>query len=277
MPKKDRSADSILSETAGPSSPPDPVRAGTPQKIHDISRSHESRSPTRSKRSQREECPRERETPSKSREASRKFDPERKKHVRDKQSEREQEQSRDGSQRFDPETRSHRRSQTSQYQRNDLRDPESAASVRRERDENRSSHHVKIKQSAGRPAKQYRRTQDHKSRPREAQDKPKAGTSKNSQGRRNEDSDVENDSSQEWSSPRIRTHCDSHCRGIDERLKRFRVTDYFNDLCKCSYKSLAAQLWKDEFVKSIIASIAVFGLGVTLCSELDGWTIPDPL
>ncbi|XP_012533081.1 biorientation of chromosomes in cell division protein 1-like 1 [Monomorium pharaonis] len=49
---------------------------------------------------------------------------------------------------------------------------------------------------------------------------------------------------------------------------------YFEDVCTCSLACMVYTLSRDPFVKSIFASLAVFAIGLKLCSELDAWEMP---
>lgn len=49
---------------------------------------------------------------------------------------------------------------------------------------------------------------------------------------------------------------------------------YFEDVCTCSLACMVYTLSRDPFVKSIFASLALFAVGLKLCSELDAWEMP---
>lgn len=50
---------------------------------------------------------------------------------------------------------------------------------------------------------------------------------------------------------------------------------YFEDVCTCSLACMVYTLSRDPFVKSIFASLALFAVGLKLCSELDAWEMPN--
>lgn len=50
---------------------------------------------------------------------------------------------------------------------------------------------------------------------------------------------------------------------------------YFEDICTCSLACMVYTLSRDPFVKSIFASLALFAVGLKLCSELDAWEMPN--
>lgn len=49
---------------------------------------------------------------------------------------------------------------------------------------------------------------------------------------------------------------------------------YFEDVCTCSLSCVVHALKNDSFVRSILASTALFIFGLKLCSELDAWYLP---
>ncbi|XP_020292203.1 titin-like isoform X2 [Pseudomyrmex gracilis] len=49
---------------------------------------------------------------------------------------------------------------------------------------------------------------------------------------------------------------------------------YFEEVCTCSLACVIYNLSRDSFVKSIFASLALFAVGLKLCSELDAWEMP---
>ncbi|XP_011642670.1 titin-like [Pogonomyrmex barbatus] len=49
---------------------------------------------------------------------------------------------------------------------------------------------------------------------------------------------------------------------------------YFEDVCTCSLACMVYTLSRDPFVRSIFASLALFAVGLKLCSELDAWEMP---
>jgi len=49
---------------------------------------------------------------------------------------------------------------------------------------------------------------------------------------------------------------------------------YFEDVCTCSLACMMYTLSRDPFVKKIFASLALFTVGLKLCSELNAWEIP---
>lgn len=53
--------------------------------------------------------------------------------------------------------------------------------------------------------------------------------------------------------------------------------DYFGNVCKCSLACVLYNLRRDRFVRSILASLALFAVGLKLCSELDAWEMPSPV
>lgn len=60
---------------------------------------------------------------------------------------------------------------------------------------------------------------------------------------------------------------------VDEYLLN-KGMNYFEDLCNCSARCLAQQLWNDPFVRKIFVSAALFAVGIKLCWEMDAWYIP---
>ncbi|XP_033213722.1 transcriptional regulator ATRX-like [Belonocnema kinseyi] len=60
---------------------------------------------------------------------------------------------------------------------------------------------------------------------------------------------------------------------VDEYLLN-KGMNYFGDLCNCSARCLAQQLWNDPFVRKIFVSAALFAVGIKLCWEMDAWYIP---
>ncbi|XP_024874618.1 titin-like isoform X2 [Temnothorax curvispinosus] len=85
--------------------------------------------------------------------------------------------------------------------------------------------------------------------------------------------------------------CEETCPVVKEQKERImrklkarqRVIDhyyltkgfsYFEDVCTCSLACMVYTLSRDPFVKSIFASLALFAVGLKLCSELDAWEMP---
>ncbi|KAL6259731.1 hypothetical protein P5V15_009645 [Pogonomyrmex californicus] len=85
--------------------------------------------------------------------------------------------------------------------------------------------------------------------------------------------------------------CDKTCcliwkqreRIIRKLKERQRIIDhyyltkgfsYFEDVCTCSLACMVYTLSRDPFVRSIFASLALFAVGLKLCSELDAWEMP---
>ncbi|KOX79168.1 hypothetical protein WN51_07170 [Melipona quadrifasciata] len=73
---------------------------------------------------------------------------------------------------------------------------------------------------------------------------------------------------------------ESRIRKLEERQ---RVVDhylltkgssYFEDVCTCSLSCIIHALKNDPFIRSILASAALFALGLKLCTELDAWYLP---
>ncbi|XP_008214321.1 uncharacterized protein LOC100677807 isoform X2 [Nasonia vitripennis] len=52
-------------------------------------------------------------------------------------------------------------------------------------------------------------------------------------------------------------------------------SNYFEDFCGCSLDCVLAQVARDKFIRSTLASLAFFAFGIKLCIELDAWTIPN--
>ncbi|XP_070163443.1 probable serine/threonine-protein kinase kinX [Polyergus mexicanus] len=86
--------------------------------------------------------------------------------------------------------------------------------------------------------------------------------------------------------------CDETCPLVKEQKERFmrklkerqRVIDhyyltkgfsYFEDVCTCSLACMVYALNRDPFVRSVFASLALFAVGLKLCSELDAWEMPN--
>ncbi|XP_029672323.1 uncharacterized protein LOC115240978 [Formica exsecta] len=86
--------------------------------------------------------------------------------------------------------------------------------------------------------------------------------------------------------------CDETCPLVKEQKERFmrklkerqRVIDhyyltkgfsYFEDVCTCSLACMVYALSRDPFVRSVFASLALFAVGLKLCSELDAWEMPN--
>ncbi|XP_029171370.1 uncharacterized protein LOC114940790 [Nylanderia fulva] len=69
-------------------------------------------------------------------------------------------------------------------------------------------------------------------------------------------------------------------RKLKERQRvvdHYRLTkgfSYFEDVCTCSLACMVYTLSKDPFVRSVFASLALFAVGLKLCSELDAWEMP---
>ncbi|XP_032673023.1 probable serine/threonine-protein kinase kinX [Odontomachus brunneus] len=85
--------------------------------------------------------------------------------------------------------------------------------------------------------------------------------------------------------------CDDTCPLINQQKERImrkleerqRIVDhyyltkgfsYFEDVCTCSLACVLYTLSRDQFVRSIFASLALFAVGLKLCSELDAWEMP---
>ncbi|XP_025162846.1 uncharacterized protein LOC105183887 isoform X2 [Harpegnathos saltator] len=85
--------------------------------------------------------------------------------------------------------------------------------------------------------------------------------------------------------------CDETCPLVQEQKERImrkleerqRIVDhyyltkgfsYFEDVCTCSLACVLYTLSRDQFVRSIFASLALFAVGLKLCSELDAWEMP---
>ncbi|CAL1683086.1 unnamed protein product [Lasius platythorax] len=85
--------------------------------------------------------------------------------------------------------------------------------------------------------------------------------------------------------------CDETCPLVKEQKERImrklkerqRVVDhyyltkgfsYFEDVCTCSLACMVYTLSRDPFVRSVFASLALFAVGLKLCSELDAWEMP---
>ncbi|XP_076626870.1 uncharacterized protein LOC143344582 [Colletes latitarsis] len=91
----------------------------------------------------------------------------------------------------------------------------------------------------------------------------------------------------------LRDECDPSCsrrvsrsnkkRKLEERQKLVdayllnRGTRYFDDVCTCSLSCILYAMKNDSFVTSILTSVALFTLGLKLCSELDAWYLPTRL
>ncbi|XP_018306368.1 uncharacterized protein [Mycetomoellerius zeteki] len=86
--------------------------------------------------------------------------------------------------------------------------------------------------------------------------------------------------------------CEETCPLVKEQKERImrklkirqRIVDhyyltkgfsYFEDVCTCSLACMVYTLSRDPFVKSIFASLALFAVGLKLCSELDAWEMPN--
>ncbi|XP_033335738.2 uncharacterized protein LOC117225965 [Megalopta genalis] len=69
-------------------------------------------------------------------------------------------------------------------------------------------------------------------------------------------------------------------RKLEERQKIVdtyllnKGTRYFDNVCTCSLSCIVRALKQDTFVKSIIASVALFAFGMKLCTEFDAWYLP---
>ncbi|KAL6442034.1 hypothetical protein ACFW04_002398 [Cataglyphis niger] len=92
--------------------------------------------------------------------------------------------------------------------------------------------------------------------------------------------------------PKIAYVCDETCPFVKEQKERFmcklkerqRIIDhyyltkgfnYFEDVCTCSLACMVYALSRDPFVRSVFASLALFAVGLKLCSELDAWEMPN--
>ncbi|XP_014477355.1 PREDICTED: uncharacterized protein LOC106745882 [Dinoponera quadriceps] len=53
-----------------------------------------------------------------------------------------------------------------------------------------------------------------------------------------------------------------------------RGFSYLEDVCTCSLACVLYTLSRDQFVRSVFASLALFAVGLKLCSELDAWEMP---
>ncbi|EFN74885.1 hypothetical protein EAG_04107 [Camponotus floridanus] len=51
--------------------------------------------------------------------------------------------------------------------------------------------------------------------------------------------------------------------------------NYFEDVCTCSLACMVYTLSRDPFMRSVFASLALFAVGLKLCSELDAWEMPN--
>lgn len=51
-------------------------------------------------------------------------------------------------------------------------------------------------------------------------------------------------------------------------------TSYFDDICTCSLSCVIRALKNDSFIRSTLTSLALFAVGLKLCSELDAWYLP---
>lgn len=51
----------------------------------------------------------------------------------------------------------------------------------------------------------------------------------------------------------------------------------FDDLCNCSSLCLVKQLWAETHIRKFIVSVALLGVGIKLCYDLDGFQIPGKL
>ncbi|GAB1858960.1 hypothetical protein CAJAP_00344 [Camponotus japonicus] len=86
--------------------------------------------------------------------------------------------------------------------------------------------------------------------------------------------------------------CDETCPLVKKQKERFmrklkerqRVVDYyyltkgfnyFEDVCTCSLACMVYTLSRDPFMRSVFASLALFAVGLKLCSELDAWEMPN--
>ncbi|XP_076242032.1 uncharacterized protein LOC143184000 isoform X2 [Calliopsis andreniformis] len=88
----------------------------------------------------------------------------------------------------------------------------------------------------------------------------------------------------------IRDECVPNCpRRIPRKVRlrkleeRQRIVDnyllnrgsgYFDDVCTCSLSCVVRALKDDPFVRSMLASLALFALGLKLSVELDAWYLP---
>ncbi|XP_076174742.1 uncharacterized protein LOC143150390 [Ptiloglossa arizonensis] len=88
----------------------------------------------------------------------------------------------------------------------------------------------------------------------------------------------------------LQDKCDSTCPRRISRKSRIRKleerqnivdtyllnkgTRYFEDICTCSLSCVVRALRDDPFIRSILTSVALFTLGLKLCSELDAWYLP---
>ncbi|OAD60739.1 hypothetical protein WN48_05301 [Eufriesea mexicana] len=84
----------------------------------------------------------------------------------------------------------------------------------------------------------------------------------------------------------FREECDQSCprqnriRKLEERQSAIdsyllnKGSGYFDDVCTCSLSCILRALKDDSFVRSILASVALFAFGLKLCSELNAWYLP---
>lgn len=78
----------------------------------------------------------------------------------------------------------------------------------------------------------------------------------------------------------ITISAESRIRKLEERQSTVdayllnKGTNYFDDVCTCSLSCVIRALKDDSFVRSILASAALFTLGLKLCMELDSWYLP---
>ncbi|XP_050447986.1 titin-like isoform X2 [Cataglyphis hispanica] len=92
--------------------------------------------------------------------------------------------------------------------------------------------------------------------------------------------------------PKIADVCDETCPFVKEQKERFmrklkerqwvidhyylpKGFNYFEDVCTCSLACMVYALSRDPFVRSVFASLALFAVGLKLCSELDAWEMPN--
>ncbi|XP_076649552.1 uncharacterized protein LOC143357156 isoform X1 [Halictus rubicundus] len=73
---------------------------------------------------------------------------------------------------------------------------------------------------------------------------------------------------------------ENRIRKLEERQKIVdtyllnKGTRYFDNVCTCSLSCIVRSLKEDSFVRSIIASVALFTFGLKLCTEFDAWYLP---
>ncbi|XP_051167664.1 uncharacterized protein LOC127285606 [Leptopilina boulardi] len=105
--------------------------------------------------------------------------------------------------------------------------------------------------------------------------------------RRRNREEYESDESEDYISSSHKP-CSSECsskklKGETIKRRQKEPDDYrpnkgiFDDLCNCSSLCLVKQLWAETHIRKFIVSVALLGVGIKLCYDLDGFQIPDKL